>query len=301
MAKILVIDDSKLVAHMAKSILSKQHHQVLLAEDGQAGIEIALAELPDLILLDLIMPGLNGYQVCSRIKEEAKTSDIPIIMLTSKADPADKVKGLEMGAADYVTKPFDEGELIARVKTHLKIKQLYEALQKKNRQLQEQANRDGLTGLYNHRFFKETVYNDFQKATRYNEPLACIIFDIDFFKKINDSYGHQAGDMVLKGLGDLVMKLMRVSDLSARYGGEEFALLLYHTTIPDAVVIGERLRKTVEQHQFRQGDLAIQVTISVGVSGIPHPDIQSANTLIDLADMALYKAKNDGRNRVISN
>ncbi|MCJ7616050.1 MAG: diguanylate cyclase [Desulfobacterales bacterium] len=300
MPTILIIDDSKLIAHVAKNILTKQGHEVLLAQDGETGIDIARDKKPDLILLDLILPGMNGYGICERIKNDSTIKDIPIIMLTSKAEHADKVRGLESGASDYVTKPFDEGELRARVNTHLRIKELYESVQEKNRLLLEMANRDGLTGLYNHRYFQETISKDFKKALRYNESLACIIFDIDHFKKFNDTYGHPVGDIVLKTLGELVKTLMRDSDLAARYGGEEFALLLYHTEEKDAYDIAERLRKTVEQHKFQANDLVLAVNISIGVACYYHPAIQDAKTLIECADKALYRAKEEGRNRVVA-
>jgi diguanylate cyclase (GGDEF)-like protein len=299
MARILVIDDSKLILHVAKTILSKQGHQVLLAEDGNIGLRTAATEHPDLILLDLILPGMDGYEVCQRIKKGDATSEIPVIMLTSKSEAADKVRGLEMGASDYVTKPFDEGELMARVNIHLHIRELHESLKEKNRQLKEMANRDGLTGLYNHRYFKETILNDFQRAVRYHESLSCVMFDIDHFKKFNDNYGHQAGDMVLRTLGSLIDNLVRGSDLPARYGGEEFVLLMYHTAPKEALMVAERLRKAVEQHKFQADDLVLTVNISVGVASFPHPEIADAKTLIECADKALYRAKEEGRNRVI--
>ena len=299
MARILVIDDSKLILHVAKTILDKQGHQVLLAEDGNIGLQTAATEHPDLILLDLILPGIDGYQVCQRIKTETATSDIPVIMLTSKSEPADKVRGLEMGASDYVTKPFDEGELMARVNIHLQIRELHETLKEKNRQLKEMASRDGLTGLYNHRYFQETISKDFQRAVRYHESLSCVMFDIDHFKKFNDNYGHQAGDMVLRTLGSLIDNLVRGSDLPARYGGEEFVLLMYHTAPKEALMVAERLRKAVEQHKFQADDLVLTVNISVGVASFPHPEIADAKTLIECADKALYRAKEEGRNRVI--
>lgn len=299
MARILVIDDSKLILHVAKTILKKQGHQVLLAEDGNIGLQTAATKHPDLILLDLILPGIDGYQVCQRIKKGAATSDIPVIMLTSKSESADKVRGLEMGASDYITKPFDEGELMARVNIHLQIRELHETLKEKNRQLKEMANRDGLTGLYNHRYFQETISKDFQRAIRYHESLSCVMFDIDHFKRFNDTYGHQAGDMVLRELGSLVNELIRDSDLSARYGGEEFVLLMYHTASKEALMVAERLRKAVEQHKFQADDLVLTVAISVGVASFPHPEIADAKTLIECADKALYRAKEEGRNRVV--
>jgi two-component system cell cycle response regulator len=299
MAKILIIDDSKLILHVAKTILNKQGHDVLLAEDGNIGLQTATGEHPDLILLDLILPGIDGYEVCQRIKKAHATSEIPVIMLTSKSEAADKVRGLEMGASDYVTKPFDEGELIARVNIHLQIRELHESLKEKNRQLKEMANRDGLTGLYNHRYFQETISKDFQRAVRYHESLSCVMFDIDHFKKFNDNYGHQAGDMVLKTLGGLIEELVRDSDLSARYGGEEFVLIMYHTAPKEALMVAERLRKSVEQHKFQADNLTLAVAISVGVASFPHPEIVDAKTLIECADKALYRAKDEGRNRVV--
>ncbi|MGB9497422.1 MAG: diguanylate cyclase [Dissulfuribacterales bacterium] len=298
MARILIVDDSRLIAHVAKTILTKQGHEVILAQDGLAGLQAAKSEHPDLILLDLIMPVMDGYQVCQGLKEEDSTKEIPIIMLTSKAEPADKVKGLELGALDYVVKPFDEGELIARVNIQLRLKQLYEALQEKNRQLRELANRDGLTGLYNHRYFHEQLSKDFLRARRYHESLSCILLDIDYFKKFNDTYGHQTGDIVLSTLGQVIRDSIRDSDFAARYGGEEFALVLYHADRPTAVNVAERLRQMVEHCEVRDKDHVLHVTISLGVATFPHEQISNPRQIVECADKALYKAKENGRNRV---
>lgn len=298
MAKVLIVDDSKLIAHVGKTILSASGHEVVVASDGQAGLDTAKAELPDLILLDLIMPVMDGYQVCAGLKEEESTKEIPIIMLTSKAEAADKVKGLQMGALDYVTKPFDEAELVARVNIHLRLKELYEAVQDKNRQLQEMANRDGLTGLYNHRYFHEQLAKDFLRARRYHEDLSCVLLDIDFFKKFNDTHGHQTGDVVLSTLGHLIQDSIRDSDMAARYGGEEFALVLYHTNGEAAHDVAERLRRTVEGHEIHEKGVALRVTISVGIASFPHEQIHDSKELIECADKALYQAKDKGRNRV---
>ena len=298
MAKILLIDDSRLIAHVAKTILTKLGHEVILAQDGMAGLGAAKSEQPDIILLDLIMPVMDGYQVCQQLKEEGGTKEIPVIMLTSKADAADKVKGLEMGALDYVTKPFDEGELVARVNTQLKLKELREALQEKNRQLQEMANRDGLTGLYNHRYFHEQLSKDLLRARRYHESLSCVLLDIDYFKKFNDTHGHQTGDVVLSTLGQLIKDSIRDSDFGARYGGEEFALILYHTDGPSAYEVAERLRRMVEDCEVHDKGNVLHVTISVGVATFPHEAIDNSKELIECADKALYRAKENGRNRV---
>jgi two-component system, cell cycle response regulator len=299
-ARILVVDDSRLISHVAKTILTKQGHEVILAQDGLAGLQAAKSEYPDLILLDLIMPVMDGYQMCQNLKEEDSTKEIPVIMLTSKAEPADKVKGLKLGALDYVTKPFDEGELLTRVNIQLRLKQLYEALQEKNRQLQKLANRDGLTDLYNHRYFHEQLSKDFLRAQRYHESLSCILLDIDYFKKINDTYGHQTGDIVLNTLGQFINDTIRDSDFAVRYGGDEFAIVLYHTDGLSAFYIAERLRQVVEHCDFRDKDNVLHITISLGVATFPHEQIRNHKQLVECADKALYKAKKNGRNRVES-
>ncbi len=299
--RVMMVDDSAAILTIIAAYLEDSEFEVIAAErDGIMAVERFAQERPDIVLLDLIMPGMDGYHVCEQIKTNKATADIPVIIVTSKADPADKVRGLEIGASDYIGKPFDEGELIARVNTHLRIRELYENLQEKNRQLQELANRDGLTGLYNHRFFQEVVHRDFQKAVRYHENISCIMFDIDHFKKFNDTYGHQTGDMVLNTLGNVISEIMRDTDLSARYGGEEFALILYHTDNTDVNIFAERLRIAVEEKKFKKDNLALRVTISIGVASYPHDEISDANKLIECADKALYRAKESGRNRVVS-
>lgn len=300
MAKILLIDDSRLIAHVAKTILAKRGHEVIVANDGLVGLEAAKSEQPDIILLDLIMPVMDGYQVCEHLKEEDSTKEIPVIMVTSKAEAADKVKGLEMGALDYVTKPFDEGELVARVNIHLRLKELYEILQEKNRELQELANRDGLTRLYNHRYFHEQMSKDFLRARRYHEYISCVLLDIDYFKKFNDTHGHQTGDVVLSALGRIIEDSVRDSDLAARYGGEEFALILYHTDEEAAFHVAERLRQMVEGYEIHEKDKTLHITISAGIATFPHERIQDSKELIECADKALYRAKEKGRNRVES-
>lgn len=300
MAKILVIDDSRLISHVAKTILTKQGHEVILAQDGLSGLQAAKSEHPDLILLDLVMPGMDGYQVCQELKKEEKIKEIPVIMLTSKAEPADKVRGLELGALDYVVKPFDEGELAARVNIQLRLKQLYEALQEKNQQLEKLANRDGLTGLYNHRYFHEQLSQDFARAKRYHESLSCILLDIDYFKKFNDTYGHQTGDIVLSTLGQVIKDTIRDSDFAARYGGEEFAIILHYTERQAALHVAERLRQTVEHRDVRDKDNVLRITISLGVATFPDEQIHNHKQLVEFADKALYKAKENGRNRVES-
>ncbi|MBI5606096.1 MAG: diguanylate cyclase [Deltaproteobacteria bacterium] len=299
MSKILIIDDSRLITQFGKSILTGKGHEVLTADSGELGLEMALRDQPDLVLLDVILPGMDGYQICQKLKTTAQAQDIPVIMLTSKAEPADKIKGLELGAVDYVTKPFDAGELIARVNTHLRMKELYEALQEKNRQLQEMANRDGLTDLYNHRFFHEHLTREMDRVRRYGGIISCVIVDIDFFKKVNDTYGHQAGDLILKDVADILQKGIRESDLAARYGGEEFALILLQTDAQTAILISERIRSQIAARPFLAVEPALHITASFGVASFPSPGMNAERDLVEAADQALYQAKKGGRNRVV--
>lgn len=299
MSKILIIDDSRLITQFGKSILTGKGHEVLTADSGELGLEMALRDQPDLVLLDVILPGMDGYQICRKLKTTAQSQDIPVIMLTSKAEPADKIKGLELGAVDYVTKPFDAGELIARVNTHLRMKELYEALQEKNRQLQEMVNRDGLTDLFNHRFFHEHLTREMDRVLRYGGVISCVIIDIDFFKKVNDTYGHQAGDLILKDVAGILQKGIRESDLAARYGGEEFALILLQTEPQTAILISERIRSQIAARPFLPVEPALHITASFGIASFPSPGIQAERDLVEAADQALYQAKKGGRNRVV--
>jgi two-component system, cell cycle response regulator len=299
MSKILIVDDSRLITSFGKSILAGKGHEVFTAESGEMGLDLAFKEHPDLILLDVILPGMDGYQICEQLKKTTESKDIPVIMLTSKAEPADKVKGLELGAVDYVTKPFDAGELIARVNTHLQIKELYEALQEKNCQLQELANRDGLTGLYNHRFFHEHLNREMDRVRRYGGTITCVIADIDYFKKVNDTYGHQSGDSILKEVALILEKGIRESDLVARYGGEEFALVLLQTESPAAQSVCERIRSQIAAMPFTVVDTPLHITASFGIASFPSIGIKEEKDLVAAADQALYQAKEGGRNRVV--
>ncbi|MCX8045223.1 MAG: diguanylate cyclase [Desulfobacterota bacterium] len=296
---VLVIDDNEVIRRLAKTLLTKRNYAVETAKNGQEGIEIAKRIKPQVILLDVMMPGMDGYEVCKRIKEDAEIADIPVIIVTSKTETFDRIHGLEIGAADYVMKPFDQGELLARIATQVKLKNLYDELQEKNRILEEMTRKDGLTDLFNRRYFQERIAEEFSRARRYDFPMSFIMFDIDHFKEINDSYGHQAGDDVLRNLARILVNHIRDVDVPARYGGEEFSLILPHTTLKNAVIFAERLREEVAKHPFLFHEKRIPVTISLGVAGIPDNNPSSCNELIRFADEALYRAKQAGRNRTV--
>lgn len=295
--KILIADDEKDIVDTIRFNLEFEGFECLSAYDGKEALLKAKTEKPDLIIMDVMMPEMEGYEVCQKLKSESETMDIPVIMVTAREEPADKIRGLELGAVDYIAKPFHAGELIARVATHIRIKELNEAVQEKNRQLQKLADKDVLTNLYTRRFFEEHVGKDLQRAQRYSESLSCMFIDIDHFKQFNDTYGHQAGDEILTTMGALIRDSLRACDLAARYGGEEFVAILYHADLENARAVAERLRRLVASHAFRIKEEELCVTISIGVAKMP-PEITNLRELIDAADQALYDAKRNGRNRV---
>jgi diguanylate cyclase (GGDEF)-like protein len=263
-------------------------------------------EPPDLILLDIMMPKIDGIEVTRRIKGNDALPFIPIIMQTALDTTEDKVEGLEAGADDYITKPIDFAELKARMTSMLRIKRLQEALEERERQLLEANERlrhisqtDGLTGLDNRRHLEERLEEMFRHSQRLNEPFACVMCDLDRFKSVNDEYGHQAGDAVLKQFARILRGEVREIDRAGRFGGEEFMLLLPGTVLDAGVTFAERVRKQVEAHTFTFEGNSIRRTASFGVSAWPHPRVTDCDSLMRAADDALYVAKETGRNRVV--
>jgi len=306
-AKILVVDDIPVNVELQKAYLTSAGYEVVVALDGEEALEKVLSERPDLILLDVMMPKLNGFEVCRILKNHRETQFIPIIMVTALKEVEDKVRGIEAGADDFISKPFNKMELMARVKSLLRIKFLHDELQKRMAELEEARDQlrqlaitDGLTGLYNYRYFKEQWNQEIIRAQRHSLSLSLIMIDIDHFKLYNDTHGHLAGDEVLRAIGHLIRSNIRKIDIPARYGGEEFAVILPETAKAPATFVAEKLRKLVEEcpipHEEKQP--GGKLTISLGVSTFPD-DGQSPEQLIDVADQRLYKAKQNGRNRVV--
>ncbi len=285
---ILVIDDSPDIHALVKVRLGKEQVVIRSASDGASGLEAAREIRPDLILLDVDMPERDGFAVCADLKADAATMNIPVIFLTGAATTDDKIRGLELGAADYVTKPFDPAELKARVRASLRTRTLMELLSKK-------AMIDGLTGLWNRTYLDIHLTIEIASAHRTDQPLSCIMADVDHFKHINDTYGHSFGDELLRTIAALIAANCRTEDIVCRYGGEEFTVLLPRTPLFRAAELAERLRLAIEAQTFTYRDKPIRVTCSFGVANLREA---SSPSLVELADAALYTAKRSGRNRV---
>jgi diguanylate cyclase (GGDEF)-like protein len=297
---VLVIDDSELARQKVIDTLRKTPLFTFFFEacDGIKGFELLLKRPVDLILCDLEMPGAGGLKFLEMVNAREEFRDIPVILLTGHEDRDLMIKALEEGASDFITKPFDEGELVARVKVQLKIKSLQDSLKKSNLLLYELSNTDPLTGLCNRRCLMEAMDKEFNRSSRTRTPLSLVMADIDHFKKINDTYGHQQGDAVLVEVAVMLGTHLRQYDKAARFGGEEFALIFPQTDLPQAAEIAERIRAEAGVLSFTGILKDLRLTISLGVATYPRGDIKTVDDLIREADYALYSAKRSGRNRV---
>lgn len=289
---LLLVDDQPLNIR-ALNELFRFDHDVYMATDGEQAIELAQKLLPDLILLDVVMPGIDGYEVCRRLKANPMTSDIPIIFVSARGEEEDEAKGLELGAVDYIGKPFHPGIARARVKTYLTLK-----LQ--NDYLKNIASLDGLTGIPNRRAFEQRLTAAWNQSCRDVGWLGLILIDIDYFKRFNDCYGHLAGDQCLRRVARALEKgTKRPFDMVARYGGEEFVCILPGTDLAGAASVATQLAAAVNALQIphSESSVADTVTISQGVVSLQPLTGQDPSRLLIMADQELYKAKESGRAR----
>jgi diguanylate cyclase (GGDEF)-like protein len=293
---VLIVDDAKENISILAELL-KPEYKIRAAINGEKALEIAFSENPpDLILLDVIMPGIDGYEVCRRLKADPQTKSIPIIFVTGKVNEDEEIFGFNLGAVDYIKKPFNSVIVKARVGMHVELKQYRDYLE-------NMSYLDGLTGISNRRRFNEYLESTWNLSVRASIPVSLIMMDIDLFKQYNDNYGHQGGDTCLIQIAHALSKVVvRKTDLLARYGGEEFVCILPNTNEDSAFIIAEKLRLAVAAlnipHEFSTVEKF--VTISVGVATRMPAKNNSSNELLSAADQALYTSKKSGRNKTSS-
>lgn len=291
---VLIAEDNEDQMEIIQMILGKSRYRLLCATDGQEALDLLARETVDIALLDIMMPKLSGMEVCRKIREDPRLKNIYVIFLTALVTGEDRVKGLELGANDYITKPFYLPELMARISVG-------ERLTRERRQMEKQAAHDSLTGLHNRRTFEERLTHEFARTQRYGRPLSILMMDIDDFKKINDQHGHDWGDAVIKGVAKVLAERTRQSDISARYGGEEFIVLLPEVALDGAILAGEKLRQEIAGLKFEPESAAVfTATVSIGAASTSARGYEHGQAVIKDADLALYKAKRNGKNKVES-
>lgn len=291
-AKLLVVDDLPPNIEVLYEGL-KDHYEVLFATNGSDALTLALREQPDLILLDVMMPGMDGFDVCQHLKADSLTRDIPVVFVSTMDDEAEEIHGLNLGAVDYFIKPIRADIAIARIRRHIEQRQLIDFLAR-------QARRDALTGLANRALFEEVFAQEWQSALRYQSPLAVLMIDVDMLNGYNELYGYGKGDQCLKKIACLLSAAMqRPVDLVAHYGGENFICLLANMSLETALTRAEQLRQQITNLQLRHvGSSYGVVTVSIGV-GVQIPaEHCDSRQLLEVAHQQLYAAKEDGGNKI---
>jgi diguanylate cyclase (GGDEF)-like protein len=292
-ARILIVDDDPSNVELLAQIFEEEY-EVLFATSGERALEVAATSQPDLVLLDVLMPGIDGFQVCARLKANRATVGISVIFITGLGDMDAETRGLELGAVDYVTKPINPAVVRMRVRNQVELKRARDTLTRL-------ATTDGLTGIANRRHFDECLAREHARLSRIEVALSLVLCDIDHFKPYNDSYGHIQGDDCLRSVAQAIEGAMsRPADLAARYGGEEFVCLLPETDAEGARAVGERIRAAVAALQIPHSESAVadHITISVGVATVRCRPGRSILAVVARADEQLYLAKSNGRDRV---
>ena len=317
MNDILIVDDTPENLTVLRQMLTEHGYRVRPALSGEIALKAVQADIPNLILLDVMMPRMDGFEVCSKLKSESGTRDIPIIFISALNETEDKVKGFQAGGVDFITKPFHAAEVLARVETHLTLgnihlqlvdeiedrKRAEKNLEEANRELERLALLDGLTKIANRRQFDRYLQQEWKCLRREQLPIAVILCDIDCFKRYNDAYGHVAGDKCLKQVAQGIRRVVkRPADLVARYGGEEFAVILTNTDIDGAVRVAEEIRKEVRDLKIPhvQSEVGRHISLSMGVDSTVPDRPDGAEAFINDVDQFLYQAKDAGRDRIIA-
>jgi len=296
--EVLVVDDSPVYRKLVEQVLASEAYSLLFAGDGAQAMKLYEEHSPCLVITDWMLPDFSGFELCQRIRSDGTRPYTYIIVMTSNTEKCNVVKGLQAGADDYLTKPFDSGEMVARIGVGRRIIDLNRELAAKSQRLEEAARTDPLTGLPNRRAIEEWASKQLRGATRHGFPLWVAVGDIDSFKTINDSFGHDAGDIVLKTFADLLRKNTRASDICGRLGGDEFLLVLTHVERAHVQATVNRFREQFASLSFPLQGQSVRVTASFGVAGVENKDVEGFGSLLRKADQMLYEAKRAGRNLV---
>ncbi len=290
-ANILVVDDSVTFVEVLKNILASEGHQIFTCCDSREVFNILAENMIDVILLDVIMPHIGGFDILHMLQEHEEWRNIPVLIVTGLANPENVKKGLDMGAMDYIKKPCEKIEIIARVHSALRLKEKHDLLL-------QYATTDGLTQVNNRAQIDRALRTMLGKRAEFEKGVSFIMIDCDFFKRINDTYGHAAGDVVLVGVAAAIRKTVKNIDVVGRFGGEEFCVILPNTYGQDACLAAERIRKNVEKLVFCFNGQEDHITVSLGISYASSNSVLTQQMLINQADEAMYRAKNTGRNRI---
>lgn len=295
----MLVDDDPSILRLLRMVLRGKGMELISCSTGAEALEVLTSQEWELCLLDRGLPDVDGIEVCRRVKADPRFDTRQVIMLSGYTSLDARVEALELGADDYITKPFQPAALLARVNASRRVVEMQNQLVEMARELENLSTRDGLTGLFNRRHFSATLDHAFSHSSRYLRPLSMAIIDVDRFKDINDTFGHQAGDAVLAEVAKRFAQSVRASDYLARYGGEEFVVLLPEAHLDDAMKFAEKLRQAVAAAPAPiAGGAELPVTVSVGTASLAHSQFTSAAEMIAAADAALYRAKRNGRNRV---
>jgi len=302
---VLIVDDNPQNLKVLGNVLKQNtNYSLAFAVNGEEALEYISKNSPDMILLDVMMPGMDGFQVCEKLRADEKTSDIPVIFITAKSEPEDVIKGFKVGGVDYVTKPFSEAELLMRITTHMELKKSRDMLEQKNKELTEAYGKiehlaltDTLTGIPNRRNLTNLMGKEASRSRRNGTTFSMVMCDIDFFKKVNDTYGHDTGDYVLCLVASTIQENLRRQDVVGRWGGEEFLIMLPETKMEDATGVAEKLRGAIENQEMVFGEYKFNVTMTFGVSVFESE--LGIEKSIKKADDALYEGKQSGRNKVV--
>jgi diguanylate cyclase (GGDEF)-like protein len=295
---VMVVDDDGAIRRLTRKILHDDGFQVSECATGEEANARLFSDPWDILLLDLHLGDINGRALCEAVKRDPRQASKFVIIVSADNDPLQKVALLDCGAEDYVTKPFHPAELVARVRAAARLLEMQRRLVTLNETLAHSTSLDGLTQLFNHKYFQEKLAFEYEASLRYGRALSVAMVDVDSFKHVNDKFGHSIGDRVLEEVAKVLVLETRSSDVAARYGGDEFALILRETRIEAALRCAQRIGYAARSLRLEVDDVLVRTTVSIGIAALPHRRITSARHLLEYADRALYRAKRNGRNQV---